>query len=438
MLRDRLPLAALALPLLVLGPAPLHASAPEPLVRVLLQEAPTVRLAAVTVPVQLRDDSGRALLTLRPGEGLTARLGDGQLLLQRLPLGAAEPNLEGGALRLELRALWLDPQTEAPGTAAVALGERSYRGRLQLRPGAGALQVINHVGVENYLPGVVASEMPPSWPQAALRAQAIAARTYALRQRRPDAAYDLRATTASQVYGGLQAETESTRQAVAATRSLVLLHGGQLINAVFHSSSGGRTENSGELWTSQLPYLVSVDDGDSQSPVHRWRERFGPQQLQQAFPEIGGLIDLQVLSTSSTGRLRQLKLQGPAGSLVLTGAELRQRLKLRSTQLTLTLERPLAAQLPESLQVVPVEPPPVDSASGAGADPVLAATTAPRPFPVRSPAPRPSLVVEGRGFGHGVGLSQWGAYAMALKGASDDRILRHFYRGVEIQPLQRP
>ncbi|MEB3350399.1 MAG: SpoIID/LytB domain-containing protein [Cyanobacteriota bacterium] len=408
MLRPLFPLL-LALPLpVVLMPEPLRAGGPEPVVRVLLQEAPQVQLAAPTVPARL-NDGGRVLLTLQPGERLTARLEAGELVLQRQRPGeGANPQPpDSDALRLQARALWFDPQIGASGTPAVGLAERSYRGRLELRPTNQSLQVINHVGVENYLPGVVASEMPASWPQAALRAQAIAARTYALRQRRPQAAFDLKATTASQVYGGLGAETESTRQAVGATRSLVLWHGGRLIEAVFHSSSGGRTENSGELWAGQLPYLVSVRDDDQHSPVHRWQERFEPAQLQQAFPETGGVSALQVLATSSTGRVRQLRINGPLGSLELSGGELRQRLRLRSTLISLTLEAKEAGE-------------------------TMAEETA-----AAEPSP-PTLLVEGRGFGHGVGMSQWGAHAMALRGDTADRILQHFYRGAVIRPFSAP
>jgi stage II sporulation protein D len=435
MLRPVLLPLMLALPLpVVLAPVPLRAGAPEPVVRVLLQEAPQVQLVAVAGSARINDEGGRVLLTLQPGERLAARLDAGQLVLRRLGPAAAAPEEAGspeadGLLRLEPRALWFDPLTAAAGPArgvpAVGLGDRSYRGRLQLRPGSQALQVINHVGVENYLPGVVASEMPASWPQAALRAQAIAARTYALRQRRPQAPFDLKATTASQVYGGLTAETESTRQAVAATRSLVLLHGGSLIEAVFHSSSGGRTENSGELWAGQLPYLVSVGDDDSHSPVHRWQERFGPAQLQQAFPETGGLTAVQVLATSSSGRLRQLRISGPQGSLLISGADLRQRLRLRSTQVSLTLEPPPAAG-------------PIATALSTAPSTATLAPPEPPPLPDAAPAPLPALLVEGRGFGHGVGMSQWGAHAMALRGETADRILQHFYRGVVIRPYSAP
>jgi stage II sporulation protein D len=192
--------------------------------------------------------------------------------------------------------------------------------------------------LESYLMGVVGSEMPGTWPLAALRAQAVASRTYALQQLRPKAPFDLKATVASQVYKGVEAESMPIRQAVATTRGQVLLHGQQLINAVFHSSSGGMTENSGELWSRQLPYLVSVPDFDASSPVSRWQKEFAPEDLRQAFGEIGGALSIQPLQSSSTGRLRRARVIGPGGELVLSGNELRERLGLRSTMVEFSFE----------------------------------------------------------------------------------------------------
>jgi stage II sporulation protein D len=173
--------------------------------------------------------------------------------------------------------------------------------------------------------------MPAKWPLAALRAQAIAARTYAMAQRRPGQLFDLQATVASQVYKGVGAETTSTRQAVAQTNGQVLLYRGRLIDAVFHSCSGGSTENSGEIWNRQLPYLTSVPDFDQVSPVRNWSKSFEPQELRRAFVEIDGVTAIEPLLTSTSGRIRQARVTGPRGELVLSGAELRRRLGLRST-----------------------------------------------------------------------------------------------------------
>jgi stage II sporulation protein D len=327
--------------------------------------------------------------------------------------------------------------------------------------------VVNHLGIETYLASVVGSEMPHKWPLPALQAQAVAARTYALRQRGKAGDFDVKATVSSQVYRGVESETPSTIEAVESTRSLVLVHAGRLINAVFHSSSGGATEPSGEVWRNQLPYLVSVADHDQHSPVHRWNKRFDNDQLRDLFRETGGVKRLQVLKTSSTGRVRTARVQGPHGSLVLTGRELRKRLGLKSTMVQFELINGSAGSSTASLtaptqtasQSVSQAAPPLiglwqDSASGPDAtssSPSRLAALLPPPPPPPLPQLNASsfnrprldvregeLVLEarGQGFGHGVGMSQWGAHGLALQGADFRQILLHYYRGAEIRPYR--
>ncbi|MFM7734194.1 MAG: SpoIID/LytB domain-containing protein [Cyanobium sp.] len=447
-------LPAAGLPVLLSGGSPLPALSVQvaplgedgPLLRVLLRDAPGHDLGARGGPVRLADASGRTVLELQPGERLRLGPGPGGTGFQGVVEGADAS--AGRTLSLPQSELWLNPRSERRVSSLIELQQKPYRGRMQLLSQAGSLRAINHIAVESYLPSVVASEMPASWPQSALRAQAVAARTYALDQRKPAAAYDLKATVASQVYGGAAAETASTREAVAATRGQVLMHGNQLINAVFHSSSGGSTENSGEIWSRQLSYLVSVPDFDQSSPVHRWELSFDPAQLRQAFRETGGVQRLEVLQASSTGRVRRARVIGPAGALELSGAELRKRLGLRSTLVSFRLE-PSAAVAGEGvtgtvrrLLAPPITPPPPsatgwsDSASGP-VDPLPTASSfgsgAADTQPLQLPAPLPVLRVSGRGFGHGVGMSQWGAFAMAQNGRSYQQILRHYYRGADLR-----
>ncbi|MBW4530667.1 MAG: SpoIID/LytB domain-containing protein [Aphanothece saxicola GSE-SYN-MK-01-06B] len=346
---------------------------------------------------------------------------------------ALEARLQGPAgsprrLSLPSGQAWIEPaQAQGGGEAMLTLQQRRYRGRLLVRSEGDRLQAINLIDVESYLPSVVGSEMPASWPQAALRAQAVAARTYALRQRRPAAPFDLKATVASQVYKGVESETDSTREAVRSTRSQVLVHGSALINAVFHSSSGGLTENSGEIWRQQLPYLVSVPDFDQASPVHAWQLRIEPDRLARAFREIDGAFRIEVLSTTSSGRIRQARVTGPGGTLLLTGAELRQRLGLRSTLARFDFEAPRAYPFP----------PPLPSLQGVFTpEGIRSLASGMVQSPWRSPRPpaAPTLLVSGRGYGHGVGMSQWGAYGLALRGEDYRQILQHYYQGARILP----
>jgi stage II sporulation protein D len=459
-------LVSLAAPLLALAAdRPLQARQRETPVRVLLAEGQRLGVRVLDRPLRLEP----VALVLPPGSRLLFSLEAGRL---RLDLEGREPS---SRLLPTTASHWLTPTPLAPGAGAAAaaagqdaglvipevagdfqLQQRRYRGRLQLLVAGGNLQAINHLPLETYLPSVVGGEMPSSWPLPALRAQAVAARTYALRQRKPAEPFDVRATVSSQVYKGVEAETDSTRAAVASTRGQVLMYGGSLANTVFHSSSGGLTENSGDLWRQQLPYLVSVPDDDRHSPVHRWQQRLEPALLRQAFPELGGVSRIDVIATTATGRVRQARVLGPRGSLVLTGAELRSRLKLRSTLVRFEVVAPELAMA--GLQ--PPPPPPaaaealasdafiIDSATGpvprdGGAAPApAAAAPAPAGSPVDSeppPAgtvplqlPQPALLAVGRGFGHGVGMSQWGAHAMAQRGQTHEQILRHYYRGTEL------
>ena len=393
-------------------PGALGMQSMEPQVRVLILEAESLPLAAQQQPLVLRIGGQR--LALAAGEEVLLRLAEGELVLER----------GGGVERLQAaREIWLEPASRPAEGGDFQLKQRGYRGRLQVLVGGSGLRAINHVGLESYLPSVVGSEMPASWPQAALRAQAVAARTYALRQRKPADPFDLSATVSSQVYKGVDAETPSTREAVLSTRGQVLMYGSSLANAVFHSSSGGATENSGDLWSQQLPYLVSVPDFDQASPVQAWQQRLEPEQLQQAFAEIGGAQRIDVLSTTSTGRVRQARVSGPSGTLVVSGAQLRSRLGLRSTMVRFELvPSELAASELAALPPLPLLPEQYEVGG----------------FQPQVQLPLPSLLAVGRGYGHGVGMSQWGALGLAQRGQSYDQILRHYYRGTELRPYASP
>ena len=431
-------LLLVAVPPLAGGARP-DAADTGPQVRVLLLEAPLITVgAAGPSGLRLRDQDDRPLLEIEPGGQLRVRRSGGSLALEPLPDGqrpAPAVALEAAMPRLiPLQELRMEP---LDGRGLLVLKQRRYRGTLLLRAQGEGLQAINRLPLESYLTGVVGSEMPDSWPLAALRAQAVASRTYALQQLRPTAPYDLKATVASQVYKGLESESAPVREAVTSTRAQVLMYGEQLINAVFHSSSGGLTENSGDLWSRQLPYLVSVPDVDGGSPVSRWEKTFTPEALRQAFQEIGGAITIQPLERSKTGRVRRAKVIGPGGELVLSGGALRERLGLRSTLVNFRFEPAGRDGGAEAIPPTLPPPPPVDQVEAQAARAgVVAPSAFSAPSPVATLLPSTSglrLVVEGRGFGHGVGLSQWGAYALALRGKSHEEILRHYYRGAELR-----
>ena len=157
--------------------------------------------------------------------------------------------------------------------APLTLDGRAYHGTLSLRSGGGAVSVVNGLSLDTYLRGVVPSESPSRWPLAALEAQAVAARSYAVSELRPNASYDLVPTTADQVYRGVAAETPRSDRAVYATLGEVLTWGGEVARTYYSSSSGGRTEAVQDAWpnAAPIPYLRSVPDPyDTYSPHHDW------------------------------------------------------------------------------------------------------------------------------------------------------------------------
>ncbi len=313
----------------------------------------------------------------------------------------------------------------------VWLGSRRYSGELKILQAVNSLKVVNHLGLEKYLISVVGSEMPKDWPIEALKAQAIAARTYALNQLKGKDEYDVDSTIASQVYLGLESDTDSTRKAVKTTKSLVLMYKGRLIDAVFHSSSGGRTEDSSFVWGRYNPYLKSVVDHDQQSPNYSWNKKIDIKKLQQLFPETGGVNAVRVIEKTPTNRVKKIKIYGPIGSRILSGKEIRKTLDLKSTLVKFEIlssfindnyrENTFLESIKENnlLNIIM----PVSSEVNFKFDQLDKLPNIPEIN---------YLLVEGSGSGHGVGMSQWGAKGLAEKGASFRRILKHFYRGVSI------
>ena len=285
--------------------------APVSRVRVLLTSGVKTLTVNSTVDFKVRDGSG-VVHTLSAGAyPLTTALKlrvDGQSKASALP----------------------GPLLFQPGSAALALKHR-YRGSIQIDVSAGKLRAINMVGLEQYLYGVVPSEMPYTWAPEALKAQAIAARSYALATRRTGA-FDLYPDTRSQVYLGIEHEKPSTNAAVNATAGQVVLYDGEVAKTYFFSSSGGRTASAEDVWGEPVPYLVSVPDPyDSISPHHDWGPFvFTGTKLAKMLKMKGQVVDLQP-ELNSSGRIKVLNVIGTKGTLAVPGAVLRTKMGLRST-----------------------------------------------------------------------------------------------------------
>ena len=347
------------------------------------------------------------------------------------------------------------------------VGQKRYAGKLKIFILDNEILVVNVLGIEKYLSSVVGSEMPAKWPLEALKAQAIASRTYALKQK-GNPLYDIDSTNKNQVYIGLEARTYKTTRAVTSTRALVLTHNNKLINSLFHSSSAGMTENSQDVWKNKYPYLTSVKDFDKNNPKLRWYKKFSNDQLQKLFPRIGGIKKIEILNVTQTGRVKNLKIYGDFGSDQISGVDIRKRLNLKSTLVRFKFikdnENKSNNKKPKLLSTNFLEDEPLTHIVKVGdsliviadqynvnLDEIVALNNIKDSSLInigqRLLVPRNSLntlsflekilVVSGYGSGHGVGMSQWGARYMATQGEEAEEILKHFYKGVEIKPFKK-
>jgi SpoIID/LytB domain protein len=260
---------------------------------------------------------------------------DGKGKSHKLPAG---PQGLGPGLKVTLssgKATALPgPLLFAPGTAPLTLGGRGYRGSLRVATTGSAVRVVNVVGLEPYLYGVVPSEMPSRWPAEALAAQAVVARTYALSHLQKGGDFDLYPDTRSQVYGGIGAEAPSSTAATQETAGQIVLYDGEPADTFFSSSSGGKTANVQDVWSSSqpIPYLVSVPDPyDTLSPYHNWGPlRFSGAAIAKRFHVPGGVVDFRA-NVSASGRVRTITFVGTNGEKTVAGSTIRTALGLRST-----------------------------------------------------------------------------------------------------------
>jgi stage II sporulation protein D len=231
----------------------------------------------------------------------------------------------------------------ASGGDSVALGGRAYRGAIEVRVAKvpGKLNAINAVELEDYVRGVISKESPSSWPLEALKAQAVAARSYAISTPVRGAGFNQYADTRSQVYGGVAAETARTNQAVAETALQVVMFRGAVAQTFFFSTSGGHTENNENsfLGGTPEPYLRGVPDpneAQAGSPYHAWTRKFSQGGLQA---ELGGLVKgklkrIDIVKRGVSPRIVKAKIVGTGGSSNASGPTLRARLGLPDTWAT--------------------------------------------------------------------------------------------------------
>ncbi len=286
----------------------------------------------------------------------------------------------------------------ASDATAVKVDDVPYRGSFIISAKPKGLRLVNHISLEQYLYGVVPREMPVTWAEHALMAQAVAARTYALyiSIKSRHKSYDLESTTASQVYGGYNSESKRSTRAVDATRGKVITHDGKLIIAYFHSSSGGHTEDPANVWnTGEIPYLHGIPDLYSdKSPQEKWEYFLSYSDALKRLKEYGLNISrlnrLKIIDKSKSGRYRKVIVYSNKGVYKISSNHFRATVgetRLKSTLFNM-IHRP------------------------------------------------EGILFQGKGYGHGVGMSQWGARRMAQTGLTYQKILKYYYRDIKIVTLK--
>lgn len=358
----------------------------------------------------------------------------------------------------------------------ISVNNKHYRGMLTFAVQGNTLTAVNVVDLEEYLYGVVPSEMPQSYEEDALKAQAVAARTYAITKlgAHTGSGYQLCDTTSCQVYRGYDGEANSTTQAVEDTAGEIACYDGTPIEAVFSASTGGYTENSENVWGNVTPYLRAVPEVVEEYGDNTWKRTLTLRELDALLSakgeNIGTAEDIEITKLSTGGRVQELKIIASKGSKTLKKEDIRTYFsgaacgslpgkmftingeggeigvydgkaavqsagKPKSGTLSAAaLEKGIIARTSGSLRGMDGAKLPVSLGKSSGTASGVKNNGDYEVYSVSlSTVSGGKFVFEGVGSGHGVGLSQNGAQAMALEGYDYEEILQHYYTGITIE-----
>lgn len=265
-----------------------------------------------------------------------------------------------------------------------------YSGNIEVWRGDKGLYVINELPLEEYVESVVVAEVGTNWDLEALKVQAVITRTYALYKKtlNQSSRFDITSSVLHQLYKGNSSHTLIS-DAVKETAGEILTYDGKPIEALYHSTSGGRTENPEEVFGKSYPYMKSVESNCELSPYWVWERKIPKEEIEKALT-IKDLKDITINSYTSTGRVKELTVESESGQAVIKATEFRKLLgwsRLPSTNFNMRVNGN-------------------------------------------------SITFEGKGYGHGVGLCQWSALQMAREGKSYKEILSFFYPGTEIHSYE--
>lgn len=331
-----------------------------------------------------------------------------------------------------------------PNSGVVTYDGKTYRGGIGAnRSAVNDMAVINYLMMDHYVYGILPKEMSGTWPKEALKAQAVVARSFTINsfEKHGDEGYDTCDTTNCQVYGGYSVEAPGSNLAVDETSGELLYYGDELVVGYYHSNSGGRTASIENVWSTSVPYLKSVDDPYSVgSPNTDWIVLMTPKEITDKLAEknyfIGTLNGVKVIEVAEDGRVQEIRFIGSKGTATLKKEEMRKVFgykKFKSIWFEVVTDNVLSvANTQEYSQVVLTDAKVYNGSltkSLSGTSNVVIQGVKGQTLVDMSPA---AYKFVGHGFGHGIGMSQWGAKKMADDGFSYQDILYHYYTNTQI------
>lgn len=315
---------------------------------------------------------------------------------------------------------------------------KEYRGYIFIeKKSDGTMTVMNILGTDDYTASVLGKEMSYNWPLEALKAQAVCARNFVLCRgnAHKDYGFDVCTTTHCQVYGGVASEHENTRRAVNETKGILATYEGKVVPLYFFATSGGKTEDVENVWGSSLGYLRSVDDpyeNPEKASKYTWSVRMTRSEIEQKLSKagisVGTLSKITVDGVSAAGRVTKLTFHGSAGSKSVQREKCRTVLGFYSQKFTVRAEMSNGIVTTAGYASTPLF-----ALTGSGTQALAgysAVNSGGGAYVSGRVGDADTYIFDGGGYGHGIGMSQWGARGMAESGFTYDAILKHYYTGI--------